>query len=52
MAVAVVTCGMEMQKPSQIKAHLELDSVDAYKEVQLYEKEIYKKMVKQVRSFS
>lgn len=48
VAVAVVTCGMEMPKPNQIKAYLELDSADAYRDVKEYEREIFEKMVEKL----
>lgn len=47
-AIAVLTCGMEIPKPNQIKAYLEVGSADIYKEVKEYENEIYENMVKKV----
>ncbi|XP_065216712.1 T-complex protein 1 subunit epsilon-like [Planococcus citri] len=44
-AIAVVACGLEMPKPNQVKAYLEMASVDTFKEVKEYEQEIYDLMV-------
>lgn len=49
-AIAVVHGGMEIPKPNQIKAYLELASVDVYKEAKEYEVEIYERMVKKVQN--
>lgn len=48
MAIAIVTCGMEMPKPNQIKAYLQLGSADSYKDAKEYENEVYDFMIKKV----
>lgn len=45
----MVACGLEMPKPNQVKAYLEMASVESFKEVKEYEQEIYEVMVKKVR---
>ncbi|KAK7598364.1 hypothetical protein V9T40_006599 [Parthenolecanium corni] len=47
-AIAVVSCGMEMPKPNQMKAYLELASVESYNETKEYEKEVYESMIKKL----
>ncbi|XP_065219644.1 T-complex protein 1 subunit epsilon-like [Planococcus citri] len=44
-AIAIVGCGLEMPKPNQVKAYLEMASIDTFKEVKEYEQEIYNLMV-------
>ena len=48
VAVALVSCGMEMPKPNQIKAYLELTTADAYNDVREFEDALFEKMVKKV----
>ena len=48
MAVAILSCGMDMPKPNQIKAYLELNTADAYKDVRRYEEELFENMIAKV----
>lgn len=42
---------MEMPKPNQVKAYLELASVESYNETKEYEKEVYESMIKKVSAW-